>query len=238
MQRYFAKQENNKIILNDGDIHHILHVMRMKENDEIEVVIDSHLYDVIIVKTNPLELKINYEIPNDSEINQDVTLFYVLAKGEKNDLVTQKATELGVKRIVLLTSERCIIKWEDKETNKKIGRLNKIAKEASEQSHRLMIPEILGVYQLNDIPTELLAETNLFAYEKEAGNTTTMYEALNSSKGSVSVLVGPEGGFSEKEAEFVIKKYHFVPVSLGKRILRSETAAIYALSVISYTLEK
>lgn len=238
MQRYFARQENNKIILNDGDIHHILHVMRMKENDEIEVVIDSHLYDVIIVKTNPLELKINYEIPSDSEINQDVTLFYVLAKGEKNDLVTQKATELGVKRIVLLTSERCIIKWEDKETNKKIERLNKIAKEASEQSHRLMIPEILGVYHLNDIPAELLAETNLFAYEKEAGNTTTMYEALNSSKGSVSVLVGPEGGFSEKEADFVINKYHFVPVSLGKRILRSETAAIYALSVISYTLEK
>ena len=238
MQRYFAKLENNKIILNDGDIHHILHVMRMKENEEIEVVIDSRLYVVIIVKTNPLELKINYEIPSDSEIDQDVTLFYVLAKGEKNDLVVQKATELGVKRIVLLTSERCIIKWDGKEVAKKLERLNKIAKEASEQSHRLVIPEILGVYHINDIPKELLAKTNLFAYEKEAGKTTTMYEALNENKGDVSILVGPEGGFSEKEADMVVSKYGFIPVSLGKRILRSETAAIYALSVISYTLEK
>ena len=238
MQRYFARKENNKILLNDGDVHHILHVMRMRENDHIEVVIDSHLYDVIIEKTNPLELAINYEIPSDSETPFDITLFYVLAKGEKNDLVTQKATELGVKRIVLLTSERCIIKWEDKEVSKKIDRLNKIAKEASEQSHRLVIPEIVGVYPLSNIPTTLLAKTNLFAYEKEAGKTEKLYEILNTTRGDISILVGPEGGFSEKEADMITRKYNFIPVSLGKRILRSETAAIYALSVISYSLEK
>lgn len=238
MQRYFASKENEKINLNDGDIHHILHVMRMKENEHIEVVIDSHLYDVIITKTNPLELKINYEISSDSELPHDVTLFYVLAKGEKNDLVVQKATELGVKRIVLLTSERCIIKWDNKEIGKKIDRLAKIAKEASEQSHRLIVPEILGVHPLSDIPSSLLAKTNLFAYEKEAGKVDELYEILDKNKSDVSALVGPEGGFSEKEAEMVISKYGFIPVSLGKRILRSETAAIYALSVIGYSLEK
>lgn len=238
MQRYFATFNNDKIILNDGDIHHILHVMRMRTDDEIEVVIDAKLYKVRITNTNPLELKIDHLIPSDSEIPVDLTLFYVLAKGDKIDLVIQKATELGAKRIVLLTSERCVVKWEEKEIVKKLDRFRKIAKEASEQSHRLLIPEILGVYSLNNIPTELLENLNLFAYEKEAGKTDKLDNILANNSGSVSVLVGPEGGFSEKEADMVIKKYNFIPVSLGKRILRSETAAIYALSVIGYNLEK
>ena len=238
MQRYFASKTNDKIILNDGDIHHILHVMRMKEKDHIEVVSEGELFDCVITNTHPLEIRIDHLIPSDSEIKQNVTLFYVLAKGDKNDLVVQKATELGVKRIVLLTSTRCIIKWDEKEVNKKIDRLDKIAKEASEQSHRLMVPEILGVYPLNNIPLDLLEEVNLFAYEKEAGNTDNLFNLLNNNKSSISILVGSEGGFSEAEAEMVISKYNFKPVSFGKRILRSETAAIYGLSVISFMLEK
>ena len=238
MQRYFAEIINNKVILNDDDIHHVLHVMRMRKGDELEVVADQHLYSAIIESINPLEISINYEIPSDSEINQDVTLFYTLAKGDKIDLVVQKATELGVKRIVLLSSERCVVKWEEKETDKKLERYRKIAKEASEQSHRLIIPEIVGVFSLKNIPDNLLCDLNLFAYEKQAGKTIDLHKELNNAKGSVSVLVGPEGGFSEKEAEMVVNKYNFVPISLGKRILRSETGAIYALSVIGFYLEK
>ena len=238
MQRYFANIINNKVILNDDDIHHVLHVMRMKKGDEIEVVANQHLYAAIIDSTNPLTICINYEIPSDSEIGNYITLFYTLAKGDKIDLVVQKATELGVKTIVLISSERCVVKWEEKEIAKKLERYKKIAKEASEQSHRLIIPEILGVYPLKDIPKELLCDLNLFAYEKKAGKNADLHDLLSKSKGSVSVLVGPEGGFSEKEAEIVQTKYHFVPISLGKRILRSETGAIYALSVIGFYLEK
>ena len=238
MQRYFASIQNNQIILDESDVHHVLHVMRMKKGDEIEVVADGKLYSSIIESTNPLSVVINYEIPSDSEISQDITLFYTLAKGDKIDLVVQKATELGAKKIVLLSSERCVVKWESKEVNKKLDRYHKIAKEASEQSHRLVVPSIIGVYPLANIPSELLADLNLFAYEKKAGNTKDLHELLEKCHHSVSILVGPEGGFSEKEAELVQEKYHFVPVSLGKRILRSETAAISALSIISFYLEK
>lgn len=238
MQRYFAEVLNSKVILSDEDIHHVLHVMRMRKGDEIEVVANKHLYAAIVNSTNPLEISINYEIPSDSEIKNDVTLFYTLAKGDKIDLVVQKATELGVKKVILLSSERCVVKWEEKEVNKKLERYRKIAKEASEQSHRLIVPDIIGVYQLNSIPNELLSNLNLFAYEKKAGNTADLHALLSKAKGSVSVLVGPEGGFSEKEAEMVEDKYGFVPISLGKRILRSETGAIYALSVIGFYLEK
>lgn len=238
MQRYFANKNNSQIIFSESDVHHITHVMRMRAGEEIEVVVDQHLYSCLIDSINPLSVSINYEIPTDCEIPNDVTLFYTLAKGEKIDLVVQKATELGVKRIVLLSSERCVVKWEDKDVKKKIERFNKIVKEASEQSHRIIVPKILGVYSLSNIPSELLAKTNLFAYEKEAGKTDNLFNLLLNNKESVSVLVGPEGGFSEKEADMMINKYHFHPVSLGKRILRSETAAIYALSVISFLLEK
>lgn len=238
MQRYFASLNNNKVILNEDDIHHVLHVMRMRKGDEIEVVADKHLYSAIINNLNPLEISINYEIPSDSEIKNDVTLFYTLAKGDKIDLVIQKATELGAKKVVLLSSERCVVKWEEKEINKKLERYQKIAKEASEQSHRLIVPEIVGVYPLNNIPSHLLCDLNLFAYEKKAGNTGDLHDFLQKVTGSVSILVGPEGGFSEKEAEMVETKYGFIPISLGKRILRSETAAIYALSVIGFYLEK
>lgn len=238
MQRYFAEVVNNRVILNDEDIHHVLHVMRMRKGDEIEVVADRHLYAAIIDNINPLEISVNYEIPSHSEINNDIVLFYTLAKGDKIDLVVQKATELGAKKVVLLSSERCVVKWEEKEVNKKLERYKKIAKEASEQSHRLIVPDIIGVYQLSNIPNDLLCDLNLFAYEKKAGNTGDLHSLLKKAAGSVSVLVGPEGGFSEKEAEMVEKKYGFIPISLGKRILRSETGAIYALSVIGFYLEK
>ncbi|MCR5506072.1 MAG: 16S rRNA (uracil(1498)-N(3))-methyltransferase [Bacilli bacterium] len=238
MQRYFVNKINNEIVFNDSDVHHILHVMRMKSGEQVEVVLDGQLFCATIETTNPLKVYLSYEIPSDSEISRDVTLFYALAKGDKIDLVVQKATELGAKRIVLMSTERCVVKWEEKEISKKLERYKKIIKEASEQSHRLLIPEILGVYSLNNLPKELLMDTNFFAYEKEAGNTTSFFEELNKTSGKVSILVGPEGGFSSKEAELVINQYGFIPVSLGKRILRSETAAIYALSVIGFMLEK
>ena len=238
MQRYFVKQINNQIVFEESDVHHITHVMRMKVGEQVEVVVDKKLYCATIESINPLNVNLSYEIPSDSEIERDITLFYALAKGDKIDLVVQKATELGVKRIVLLATERCVVKWEDKEIEKKLSRFNKIIKEASEQSHRLIVPKICGVYSMNNLPKEYLCDNNLFAYEKEAGQTSSFHYVLNHSKGSVSILVGPEGGFSPNEAEIAIEKYGFTPVSLGKRILRSETAAIYALSVIGFYLEK
>ena len=237
MQRYFASKKENKIILGDGDVHHLLHVMRNKKGDEIEVVADNKLYACIIKSINPLDIEINYEIPVDSELHNEVTLFFALAKGDKIDFVIQKATELGVHKIVLIKTERCVVKLTQDDFMRKLDRYNKIAKEASEQSHRLRVPEIVGVMDIKNIPSELMRDTNLLAYEKEAGQTSTFLERVTG-KGSYSIMIGPEGGFSLSEVELLVNKYGFEPVSLGKRILRTETAAVYALSVIGCLLEK
>ena len=237
MQRYFANLNGQNIILGDGDVHHLLHVMRAKKGDEIEVVANGKLYACLVESINPLVIKTNYEIPQDSELKEEITLFFALAKGEKIDFVVQKATELGVSKVVLLKTERCVVKFDDKNLAHKLERFEKIAKEASEQSHRLRIPDIVGVVDLKNIPQELLSEINLVAYEKEAGKTASLIESIASGK-STSIMIGPEGGFSEEEVNLLTSKYNFKRVSLGKRILRTETAVAYALSVIGALLEK
>lgn len=236
MQRYFAEIINNKVKLDDGDVHHLLHVMRAKIGDEIEVVSENKIYSCIVKSLSPLEIVVNYEIPTDSELPVELTLFFALAKGDKIDFVIQKATELGATRIVLLKTERCVVKFEEKNLDHKLERFKKIAKEASEQSHRTRIPEIIGAVDIKNIPSHLLADINLLAYEKEAGSTKTIFDSVE--KKSISVMIGPEGGFSEEEVNRLINHSNFHLISLGKRILRTETAAVYALSVIGALLEK
>ena len=237
MQRYFAKLKNNQVVLDESDIHHLLHVMRCKKGDEIEVVAGDRLYDCIIESLNPLTINVNYEIPQDVELKNNLTLFFALAKGDKIEFVIQKATEIGAKKIVLIKTERCVVKFDEQSFKNKLERFNKIAKEASEQSHRLMIPEIVGVIDIKNIPSSLLEDINLLAYEKEAGSTKSLFESFKNDQ-NISVMIGPEGGFSEGEVNLLISKYNFQLVSLGKRILRTETAAVYALSVLSSLMEK
>ena len=233
MQRYFASIVNNNVELSNDDLHHLTHVMRMRVGDFFEVVDNQKLYVCEIKSLNPLQVKYEERKP-DEELNSHVTLFFALAKGDKIDLVIQKATELGVHQIILFKSRRCVVNFDNKDVSKKISRYQKIAKEASEQCHRLIVPEIKGVIDLKDIPL-YKEDINLLAYEKKAGNTSESF-ILDSSKG-VSIVIGSEGGFDEDEVEYLVNN-GFKTISLGKRILRCETAAIYALSVLAYQLEK
>ena len=237
MQRYFANLlDNEHIKLTSEDEHHLLHVMRMKKGDEIEVVAGNKLFLCKIDSVNPLSIYIVNEIKSDVELEADVTLLFALTKGDKIDLVMQKATELGVKRIALIQSERTVVKYEEKDIEKKCARYQKIMKEASEQSHRLIVPEMMGVYNLKKLPKEVFSDLNYVAYEKDAGDTKEAFADVKKGK-SISVIVGPEGGFSKEEVDQLANQ-GFIRTSLGKRILRAETAAIYALSVIGYLLEK
>ena len=237
MQRYFANIDKNfNVCFSKEDEHHILHVMRMKVADEIEVVDNQKVYLCRIDKVNPLEVSVIHEIANDVEIKEDITLLFALTKGDKTDLVLQKATELGVKKVALITSERTVVSYDNKDIDKKIARFSKIMKEASEQSHRVVVPELLGIFNLKNLPKEVFSDINYVAYEKDASKTDEMFEGLTKGK-SISILVGPEGGFSEQEIGNLVKQ-GFIRTSLGKRILRAETAAIYALSVLGYLLER
>ena len=237
MQRYFAKLlDSEHIKLESEDEHHILHVMRMKKDDEIEVVANDTLFLCRIESTNPLNIYIVHQIDSDVEFNVDVALLFALTKGDRTDLVVQKATELGVKRIALIQSERTVVKYEEKDIAKKCARYEKIMKEASEQSHRLIVPQMMGVFNLKKLPKEVFSDLNYVAYEKDANDTSGMFANFDRNK-SMTILVGPEGGFSEEEIN-ALTKQGFIRTSLGKRILRAETAAIYALSVIGYLLER
>ena len=237
MQRYFANIDQQSFVhFSKEDEHHILHVMRMKVADEIEVVDNLKVYLCRIDSTIPLKASVIHEISNDVEIKEDITLLFALTKGDKTDLVLQKATELGVKKVALITSERTVVSYENKDIDKKLARFSKIMKEASEQSHRVVVPELLGVFNLKNLPKEALSDINYVAYEKDASKTNEMFEGLTNGK-SISILVGPEGGFSEQEINSLTAQ-GFIRTSLGKRILRAETAAIYALSVLGYLLER
>ena len=237
MQRYFADIKNNNVILSQDDIFHITKVMRGKIGDHIEVVDKSNhsTFLAVINSINPLQVVVQEPINNNAELDKDVTLFFALAKSDKIEFVIQKATELGAKRVILFQGKRSVVKFSIDDFNRKLSRYNAIAKEASEQCHRQFIPEILYIDNLKKIEGYLCDE-NLFAYELEASKSNLIDELDKTAK-SVSIIVGPEGGFDESEAEFLIS-LKFKPVSLGKRILRCETAAVYALSVVSYLLEK
>ena len=236
MQRYFASiNKDYSVSFSNDDEHHITHVMRMRKGDEIEVVSQKKLFLCRIESFNPLKVVVIHEISNDVELKSDITLLFALTKGDKTDLVLQKATELGVKKVALITSERTVVNYDNKDIDKKLMRFNKIMKEASEQSHRLVVPELLGIFSLKDLPEYLYSELNYVAYEKDANQVESIFPSFKKDK-SISILIGPEGGFSIQEIDLLTNK-GFIRTSLGKRILRAETAAIYALSVLGYLLE-
>ena len=236
MQRYFVSLINEKIVFNEQDIFHIQKVMRNKVGDEIEIVYDGKAFLVAIDSLNPLNVHVVNPILNDSELPFDLVLFLPLTKSDKIELVIQKATEIGATKIYLYRANRSVVKLDNDAFNKKLDRFNKIAKEASEQCHRLVIPEISGVLNIKDIKDHL-SNLNLVAYELDAGNTSSFYDELDKINGSVSFIVGPEGGFEEYEIK-ALEDMSFKRVPLGKRILRMETAAIYGLSVIASFMEK
>ena len=236
MQRYFVSYENEKIIFNEQDVFHIQKVMRNKVGDEIQVVFNSKAYLVAIDSINPLLVHIVNPILDDSELPYDLVLFFPLTKSDKIELVIQKATEIGATKIYFYKANRSVVKLDNDTFKKKVERYLKIAKEASEQCHRLVIPSIEGVLAIKDIKDHLCS-LNLVAYELDAGHTSSFYDELDNSKRDISFIVGPEGGFENNEIE-ALTNMGFKRVSLGKRILRMETAAIYGLSVIASNMEK
>lgn len=235
MQRYFANLEGEYVNLDKGDIHHLLHVMRARNGDLIEIVVSQKLFHARVENLSPLSIKIIDSIEQKSELAFEVTLIFPLAKGDKIELVLQKATELGVKNIVLVNTRYCVVKMDQPSFEKKKERYQKILKEASEQSHRLSIPNLYGLVDINHLPSFAFSKQNYVAYEKLSDNGVIF--PFSKEKSSVTYFVGPEGGFSEEEINVLVKQ-GFTPISLGGRILRCETAAIYGLSVIGCYLEK
>ncbi len=230
MQQYFAKNKN--LELEDTDYHHIKNVMRMKKGDMIKVIWDKTIYDCKITK---IADKSSFDIIAKEKIKNDdyeVAVACSLIKEQKLNYLIQKCTELGASELIFLNTERSIIKIEDKKLSSKITRWEKICKEASEQSFRTKLPYISGILSLNDLVKK---EYDLKLFCSLNKNTKNIKKVLQKNNKCVKILlvVGPEGGFTLKEEEYLIKN-GFTSVSLGKNVLRAETAAVAALSMLNY----
>lgn len=239
MPRYFGEIIGTKAILSENDIHHLTHVLRFKVDQEFEVVFNGDIFRSKIVSIHPFCTEVIEKIEADSEFNQKVTLFFCLAKKDKIEFVVQKASELGATNLVLVSSARSVVKLTQTDFERKKQRYMSIAKEASEQCKRTSILSIDGLFELKKIPLDFLCDKNFIAYEENSGSTLHFFNALKEIHfgESVSIFVGPEGGFEKEEIRF-LEKNGFQAVSLGKRILRCETAAVYGLSVIGLFLDR
>lgn len=239
MQHYFVNTKIDNYFLFDKETnHHLNNVMRIKNKEELICVYEEVFY-LCEIEVNNKELKaiIKEKLNINNELNTHINLIYGIPKGEKLDLVLQKATELGVKEITLFNSERSIVKFDESKINTKMERFNKIVKGASEQSKRSIIPTINKPININEIP---LNDINIIAFEEEScNNQSTLFNILNKNLNNlkINVVIGPEGGFSNKEVDYLVKK-GYVRVSLGKRILRSETACLDIISKIAFMSEK
>lgn len=229
--RYFGNFSNNTLTLENDDIFHLTKVLRIKKHETIEVVAAETLFLAQVKDYNPFSLEIISHTPLITENSLKTTLIYALPKGDKLDFVLQKSVELGVHNIIIVETERSIAKiTKDKEASKLL-RYQKIIKNAAMQSKRDFIPQVLGPMALKDallLPSTL----KLMAHEKATLPFAKMLLDLKEEPATLSVLVGPEGGFSESEVKLAEDAgYHII--SFGKTILRSETAPLYALSVIN-----
>ena len=255
MSKFFVKTEqikNNNIIINGDDVNHIINVLRMKKGDEIQVCNqetgDNYNAQIMLYTKNEVECEIIEKINKTTESNVNITLFQGLPKFEKMELIIQKNTEVGVKRIVPVIMERTVVKIDEKVASKKLERWQKIAEIAAKQSMRDIIPNIDNITKLKDIDTTEY-DVVLVAYENEEHNKlkdelqklNKKIESINSNNNeenfNIAIVIGPEGGISEKEIELLAEK-NAKFVSLGRRILRTETAGLVMAGNILYELEK
>ncbi|KYD13801.1 16S rRNA (uracil(1498)-N(3))-methyltransferase [Parageobacillus thermoglucosidasius] len=247
MQRYFVPDdqvENDHLIIQGDDYHHIVHVMRMEKGSKLICVLSCHktaLCQIEQITNERVIVRVEEWINEQTELPVQIYIAHGLPKGDKLELVIQKGTELGAASFIPFMAARSIVKWDAKKANKKLERWKKIAKEAAEQSHRGKIPDIHAPMTIDElVEFAKIADYRLFAYEEEAkqGNHRTLAAILRQMKQGQSLLAvfGPEGGFSGEEVE-LLKQHGFFSCSLGPRILRTETAPLYLLAAASYQFE-
>jgi 16S rRNA (uracil1498-N3)-methyltransferase len=246
LQRYFVPKENmtdTKATITGEDVKHISRVMRMKIGDNIicSNSIQAARCELEDITDNEVTANIVEWIEEQKELPVTVTIAQGLPKGDKLDTIIQKGTELGAHSFLPFAAERSVVKWNAQKAQKKMERLEKIAKEAAEQSHRTRVPAV----QLSTSFQGLLKESKhydikLIAYEEsaKAGEKKNLAKTLSTAQTDQSILlvIGPEGGLSDYEVK-TLEDQGFISCSLGPRILRTETAALYFLAAVSYHTE-
>lgn len=225
MQHYFGIISSGVAYLDKDDEHHALNVKRLRLDEEVEISEGGKTYLCRASSLHPLRFAVTGE-RESREPSLRLSLAFSMLKSDYNELIVLKGTEIGVSEFIPFVSKRTILPLEA--AIKKVARLRKIAKEGAEQCRRGLIPEVKEPKTLREIDFSAYP-TKLFAYEEEAMAGPSLLSCQLS--GDCLLIVGPEGGFAPEEASYLLEK-GFAPVSLGKRILRAETAAIFGCSVL------
>lgn len=245
MYRFFVRPEqirDGNIEITGDDVHHIRQVLRMRPGEEV-LVSSGDDWEYTCRITALEDEKVSAQILDVQKPGRELTsrlyLFQCIPKGDKMEWIIQKAVELGVYQIIPVASRRCVVKLDGKKAESRLARWNAVAASAAKQSKRMIVPGVMPLQNFSEAlrrAEEL--DVRLIPYERAEGMAATRRLLGQIRPGqSVGILIGPEGGFEEEEVK-AAEQAGFCSVTLGKRILRTETAGITALSILMYLLEQ
>lgn len=244
MHHFFAEPSqihDGRVTIVGTDVNHMKNVLRMKAGEQAEIsdgdglryhcVLENFAEETIVFRIEDVEA-------DAEELPSKIYLFQGLPKSDKMELIIQKAVELGAYEVIPVATKRAVVKLDEKKSVKKVQRWNVIAEGAAKQSGRSIIPKVHEVLTFSEALTYAQTlDVRLIPYEKASGMQATRQAVESIRPGqSVGIFIGPEGGFEEAEVEQA-EAIGVLPISLGKRILRTETAGLAVLSILMYRME-
>lgn len=244
MHHFFAEPSqiaDGKATIIGADVNHMKNVLRMKPGEQVEISDGDGLRYICVIENfadECVHLRIEDVEADAVELPSKIYLFQGLPKSDKMELIVQKAVELGAFEVIPVVTKRAVVKLDEKKAAKKVQRWNAISEGAAKQSGRSIVPKVHDVLSYAEaLEYARQMDVRLIPYEKASGMEVTRQTVETIRPGqSVAVFIGPEGGFEEAEVEQA-EEAGALPVSLGKRILRTETAGLAVLSVLMYHLE-
>ncbi len=247
MRKFFVKSEqvnNDKIEITDEDVNHIRNVLRLTKGEKIKICdtgnSKNYICEINDISKEEVICNIIEEVSGEAEGNVILHIYQGLPKADKMELIIQKGTELGVSEFIPVNFKRSIVKISEKDEKKKIDRWQKIAEVAAKQSGRDIIPTIRNIENIKNICNNINEyDIVLVAYELEEQNyikNELLKIKNNNTNYRIAIVIGPEGGIDEEEIN-LLKSAGAKIISLGKRILRTETVALQVSSIIMYELE-
>ncbi len=235
--------DDRSVIIYGNDVNHIKNVLRMKIGEEIAVSNgqDGKEYrcGIASLEEDCIRCELRFIKEDGVELPSEIYLFQGLPKADKMELIIQKAVELGVYQVIPVATKRCVVKLDDKKAKSKLARWQGIAEAAAKQSKRAIVPKIAEVMTFTQaVKLAAEMEVRLIPYELAEGMAKTRELIENVKPGQrIAIFIGPEGGFEEAEIQLALDN-HIEPITLGRRILRTETAGMTVLAWLGYQLEE
>lgn len=244
MYQFFVEDtqvHETSVMIEGNDVNHIRNVLRMKRGERVRISTDlgkNYFGNIVEISDNFVLVDLVEECVDGTELSNKIYLFQGLPKSDKMELIIQKAVELGAYEVIPVAMKNCVVKLDEKKAKNKVARWQEIAKSAAKQSKRSLIPSVqmpLSYKEAVAMAEEL--DVVLVPYENERGMMATrrIIEQILPEQ-SIGIFIGPEGGFAEDEIALAKEKQMKI-ISLGKRILRTETAGLATMSILMYHLE-